>query len=98
VHRQPDNGTNISSRPRPGLPLHFSYGTPALASYDGQTCCALADVLLNGSAKPEVGPYWIAGAGLGAAMRDLPPFGKAAPQKQAAVSQKQFLRNRSFLI
>jgi RecB family exonuclease len=30
------------------LPIHFSHGIPALASREGQTCAALADVLLNG--------------------------------------------------
>lgn len=31
-----------------GLPVHFSHGVPALASREGQACCALADPLLNG--------------------------------------------------
>jgi hypothetical protein len=32
-----------------GLPLHFSHGIPALATREGQTCVALADILLRGS-------------------------------------------------
>ncbi|MBL6612426.1 MAG: PD-(D/E)XK nuclease family protein [Alphaproteobacteria bacterium] len=30
------------------LPLHFSHGRGGLATYDGQTCAALADVLIQG--------------------------------------------------
>ena len=31
-----------------GIPLHFTHGVPALDSRPGQTCAALADVLLRG--------------------------------------------------
>jgi RecB family exonuclease len=37
-----------------GLPLHFSHGVPALASWEGQVCAALADVLLNGLSQDRV--------------------------------------------
>lgn len=37
-----------------GLPVHFSDGVPALASQEGQTCAALADVLLNGLSQDRV--------------------------------------------
>jgi hypothetical protein len=30
------------------LPLHFSHGVPALSTADGQTCAALADILVSG--------------------------------------------------
>jgi hypothetical protein len=31
-----------------GLPIHFSHGRSALATFDGQACAALADVLVQG--------------------------------------------------
>lgn len=37
-----------------GLPLHFAHGLPALASWEGQVCAALADVLLNGLSQDRV--------------------------------------------
>lgn len=33
------------------LPIHFSHGLPALGSWEGQSCAALADVLGNGISK-----------------------------------------------
>jgi hypothetical protein len=30
------------------MPVHFSHGLPALSSWEGQSCAALADVLING--------------------------------------------------
>jgi hypothetical protein len=37
-----------------GLPLHFSHGIPALATREGQTCAALADILLRGLSQERV--------------------------------------------
>ena len=36
------------------LPLHFSHGVPALATREGQTCAALADILLRGLSQERV--------------------------------------------
>ncbi|TIP11324.1 PD-(D/E)XK nuclease family protein [Mesorhizobium sp.] len=36
------------------LPLHFSHGVPALATREGQTCAALADILLRGLTQERV--------------------------------------------
>jgi hypothetical protein len=36
------------------LPLHFSHGLPALSTWEGQTCAALADVLTNGLSQDRV--------------------------------------------
>ncbi|MDB5603428.1 MAG: nuclease family protein [Bradyrhizobium sp.] len=37
-----------------GIPIHFSHGIPALSSWDGQSCAALADVLGNGLSQERV--------------------------------------------
>src|SRR6185437_1256602 len=37
-----------------GLPIHFSHGVPALSTRDGQTCAALADILLRGLSQDRV--------------------------------------------
>lgn len=37
-----------------GLPLHFSHGVPALSTREGQSCAALADVLVQGLSQPRV--------------------------------------------
>ena len=37
-----------------GLPVRFSHGVPALATADGQTCAALADVLSQGLSQGRV--------------------------------------------
>jgi hypothetical protein len=36
------------------LPLHFSHGLPALGTWEGQGCAALADVLVNGLSQDRV--------------------------------------------
>jgi hypothetical protein len=36
------------------LPIHFSHGVPALSTRDGQTCAALADILLRGLSQERV--------------------------------------------
>jgi RecB family exonuclease len=36
------------------LPIHFSHGRPALATWEGQGCAALADVLINGLSQDRV--------------------------------------------
>jgi len=36
------------------LPIHFSHGLPALGSWEGQSCAALADVLGNGISQERV--------------------------------------------
>jgi hypothetical protein len=66
------------------LPLHFSHGTPALASYDGQTCCALADILLNGLSQTRVRRL-LGRTGLGLAVRDLPPAWSLGLRRDAAL-------------
>jgi hypothetical protein len=68
-----------------GLPLHFSHGTPALASYDGQTCCALADILLNGLSQTRVRRLLDRRTGLGAALQDLPPTWSSGLRRDAAL-------------
>ncbi len=55
------------------LPLHFSHGTPALASYDGETCSALADILLNGLSQTRLRRLLDRRAGLGATLQNLAP-------------------------
>jgi hypothetical protein len=37
-----------------GIPMHFSHGIPALSSWEGQSCAALADVLGNGLSQERV--------------------------------------------
>lgn len=37
-----------------GLPLHFTHGIPALATREGQTCAALADIMLRGLSQERV--------------------------------------------
>jgi hypothetical protein len=37
-----------------GIPIHFSHGIPALSSWEGQSCAALADVLGNGLNQERV--------------------------------------------
>ena len=65
-----------------GLPLHFSHGTPALASYDGQTCCALADILLNGLSQTRVRRLL---GRTGLALLDLPPAWSLGLRRDAAL-------------
>ena len=36
------------------LPVHFTHGVPALATREGQTCAALADILLRGLTQERV--------------------------------------------
>jgi hypothetical protein len=36
------------------LPLHFSHGLPALSTWEGQGCAALADILVNGLSQDRV--------------------------------------------
>jgi RecB family exonuclease len=67
------------------LPLHFSHGTPALASYDGQTCCALADILINGLSQTRIRRLLDRRAGLGAALQDLPPTWSSYLRRDAAL-------------
>ncbi|MDI2073890.1 hypothetical protein ABIF68_003673 [Bradyrhizobium japonicum] len=37
-----------------GMPVHFSHGLPALSSWEGQSCAALADVLGDGLSQERV--------------------------------------------
>jgi len=55
-----------------GLPLHFSHGVPALASWEGQACAALADVLLSGLSQDRVRRLFSHAAGRSRALGDLP--------------------------
>lgn len=36
------------------LPVHFSHGVPALSTWEGQACAALADILINGLSQDRV--------------------------------------------
>ncbi|RRH90105.1 hypothetical protein EH240_33415 [Mesorhizobium tamadayense] len=54
------------------LPLHFSHGVLALASREGQTCGALADVLLNGLSQDRLRRLFSHAAGRSHALQDLP--------------------------
>ncbi|WP_311028633.1 PD-(D/E)XK nuclease family protein [Mesorhizobium koreense] len=56
-----------------GLPLHFSHGLPALASWEGQVCAALADVLLNGLSQDRVRRLFGHSAGRSRGLDALPP-------------------------
>ena len=55
-----------------GLPLHFSHGVPALASRDGQSCAALADILVSGLSQDRVRRLFGHAAGRSRALDDLP--------------------------
>lgn len=37
-----------------GIPVHFSHGIPALSTWEGQSCAALADVLCNGLSQERI--------------------------------------------
>jgi hypothetical protein len=54
------------------LPVHFSHGVPALASWEGQACAALADVLLNGLSQDRVRRLCGHAAGRSPALDGLP--------------------------
>jgi hypothetical protein len=54
------------------LPLHFSHGVPALASREGQTCAALADVLLYGLGQDRVRRLFGHAVARSRALTDLP--------------------------
>ncbi|MFC5323631.1 PD-(D/E)XK nuclease family protein [Bradyrhizobium oligotrophicum] len=56
-----------------GLPVHFSHGVPALASREGQTCAALADVLLNGLSQDRVRRLLGRAVGRSRGLDALPP-------------------------
>lgn len=36
------------------LPIHFSHGLPALSTWEGQGCAALADILVNGLSQDRI--------------------------------------------
>lgn len=54
------------------LPLHFSHGRPALASRGGQTCAALADLLLGGLSQDGVRRLLRLVSGQSGLLRDTP--------------------------
>lgn len=76
-----------------GLPIHFSHGVPALATIEGQSCAALADVLLRGlsldrvrrlighvsgsTALKGLPKEWAAGLNDGAALFDVAHWNRA---------------------
>lgn len=68
-----------------GLPLHFSHGVPALASRKGQTCAALADVLLNGLSQDRVRRLLGHVAGRSEVLKELPPTWAHGLQPGAAL-------------
>jgi hypothetical protein len=37
-----------------GLPIHFTHGLPALSTWQGQGCAALADILVNGLSQDRI--------------------------------------------
>ena len=55
-----------------GLPVHFSHGVPALATADGQTCAALADLVLGGLAQDRVRRLLVRLRGAAGPLGDLP--------------------------
>lgn len=54
------------------VPVHFSHGLPAVASWDGQYCAALADVMLNGLNQDRVRRLLGYAQGRSPALKDLP--------------------------
>jgi hypothetical protein len=67
------------------LPLHFSHGIPALASYDGQSCCALADVLLNGLSQNRVRRLLGRRGSFGPLLQNLPQTWSLGLRREAAL-------------
>lgn len=54
------------------VPLHFSHGAPALDSWDGQFCAALADAMLHGLNQERLRRLFAYCAGRSPALRELP--------------------------
>lgn len=54
------------------VPLHFSHGLPAIASWDGQFCAALADPMLNGLNQDRVRRLLGYAQGRSPTLRELP--------------------------
>ena len=55
------------------LPIHASHGLAVLATFDGQACAALADVLLQGLDQDRVRRWLSYSVGRAADLVDLPP-------------------------
>jgi hypothetical protein len=67
------------------IPLHFSHGTPALASREGQACAALADVLLNGISQERVRRLILHVRSQAKALKALPPYWQEGLKQDAAL-------------
>lgn len=55
-----------------GLPVHFSHGIPALCSFEGQACAALADLLSQGLSYGRLDRLLRHGRGRAPALAELP--------------------------
>ncbi|MBY5747361.1 PD-(D/E)XK nuclease family protein [Rhizobium leguminosarum] len=73
-----------------GLPLHFSHGVPALATREGQSCAALADVLLRGLSQERVRLLF---ARVSPARQNIPPDWAKGLRRSAALSTPQHWRH-----
>lgn len=73
-----------------GLPLHFSHGVPALATREGQSCAALADVLLRGLSQERVRLLF---ARVSPARQNIPLDWAKGLRRSAALSTPQHWRH-----
>jgi hypothetical protein len=73
-----------------GLPLHFTHGVPALATREGQTCAALADILLRGLSQERVRLLF---ARVPPARADIPPDWAKGLKRSAALTTLQLWRH-----
>ncbi|MBX4938030.1 PD-(D/E)XK nuclease family protein [Rhizobium binae] len=73
-----------------GLPLHFSHGVPALATREGQSCAALADVLLRGLSQERVRLLF---ARVSPARQNIPLDWAKGLRRSAALSTAQHWRH-----
>jgi len=69
-----------------GLPIHFSHGIPALASVEGQSCAALADLLGQGFSYGRVRRLLGHSGGRCAALQHLPAAPLAGVFADAALA------------
>jgi hypothetical protein len=67
------------------LPVHFSHGLPALATWQGQACAALADVLVDGLSQDRVRRLLAYSAGRAPALERLAPDWGATLKRNAAL-------------
>ncbi|MFD1940649.1 PD-(D/E)XK nuclease family protein [Paradevosia shaoguanensis] len=72
------------------LPLHFTHGIPALATGEGQTCAALADILLRGLSQERVRLLF---ARLPPARENIPSDWARGLRRSAALTTPQLWRH-----